>query len=105
MIIWERITNISIKFETVAVSNTKRVLSKTNANSRASSSGIFRTLQFQASFVRLLLQPASIPYVTPLLHYVCKKIFPYDAEAIAAVWTITFASDLGFSTIIAEPAQ
>ena len=42
MIIWERITNISIKFETMAVSNTKRVLSKTNANSRSYSSNIFR---------------------------------------------------------------
>ena len=97
MIIWERITNKSIKFETVAVSNTNTEFTNNEywvkPTQRVVPAG-------QASFHHsLLLQLASIPYVTSLC---LRENIPNDAEAIAAVKTITFATDLGFSNIIVE---
>ncbi|KAK9997274.1 hypothetical protein SO802_021960 [Lithocarpus litseifolius] len=47
----------------------------------------------------LLLQTASILYVTSLC---LQENIPNDAEAIAALRTITFAPDLGFSNVIVE---
>ena len=97
MIIWERITNKSIKFETVAVSNTKTEF--TNKEYWVKPTQI-DVPAGQAFFHHsLLLQPASIPYITSLC---LQENIPNDAEAIAAVRTITFASDLGFSNIIVE---
>ena len=97
MIIWERITNKSIKFETVAVSNTKTEF--TNKKYWVKPTQMVVPAG-QASFHHsLLLQPASIPYVTSLC---LQENIPNDAEAIAAVRTIAFASDLGFSNVIVE---
>ena len=75
-----------MKFETVAVSNTKTE---------------FTNKEYWVKPTQIVYyynRPESHMY----RHYVCKKIFQNDAEAIAAVRTITFASDLGFSNIIVE---